>query len=153
MTFAAAVLLLMAQFSPGPKQYVTLIPPSEPLKARAGTVVEAPVAFAVERGYHINSHKPTEEFMLPTRMEWTAPGLKHIVDTYPQPELKSFPFAPNKKLSVYEGVQTLKAKFVVPAGSKAGTITVEGRMRYQACDNAACYPPRYAGVKFSVEVK
>ena len=33
----------------------------------------------------------------------------------------------------------------VPVVAAAGEHTVAGSLRYQACDHAACYPPKVAG--------
>ena len=49
-----------------------------------------------------------------------------------------FSFEPKEKLDVYTGTFTVK----VPVVAAAGEHTVEGSLHYQACDNAACYPPK-----------
>jgi hypothetical protein len=50
----------------------------------------------------------------------------------------SFSFDPTEKLDVYAGDFTMK----LPVVAAAGEHTVSGVLRYQACDNAACYPPK-----------
>jgi hypothetical protein len=44
---------------------------------------------------------------------------------------------------VYAGDFTVK----LPVVAAAGEHTVEGSLKYQACDNAACYPPKTLPVK------
>jgi hypothetical protein len=39
---------------------------------------------------------------------------------------------------VYMGDFTVK----LPVVARAGAHTVDGTLRYQACDHAACYPPK-----------
>jgi hypothetical protein len=126
--------------------------PRTAVTARPGGSVEITLEFIIPQGYHINSNKPTEEYLIPTRVEWTAGALKHQADTFPPPVLKSFAFAPNKKLSVFEGVQKLKSRFAVPAGAP-GPVTLEGKFRYQACDDAVCYPPRTTEFKVPVQIR
>ena len=109
------------------------------------------VKFQVAAGYHINSHKPSLDYLIPTRLEWAASKLKHLGDAFPPAALKSFSFSPDKKLAVYEGSQTLKSRFTVPANTPPGRLVLEGRLHYQACDDKACYPP--ASVPFQVPVE
>jgi hypothetical protein len=35
---------------------------------------------------------------------------------------------------------------------QAGKYIVRGTLKYQACDNAACYPPRQLPVSFDVKI-
>ena len=55
----------------------------------------------------------------------------------------SFSFEPNTKLDVYTGDFTLTAHLT----SKPGQGTVKAALHYQACDAAACYPPKLLAVE------
>ena len=90
--------------------------------------------------------------MIPTRLEWAPSALKHLEDVYPAAKSKQFSFSPGQKLAVYEGVQTLKARLAVPATAPLGKITLEGKLRYQACDDKACYPPASVTIQVPVEI-
>ncbi len=136
-----------------PAELVHLTPPPAPLVARPGKLMEVPVRFTVEHGYHINSNRPSLDYLIPTRLEWSASGLKHLEDRFPPAELKAFSFSPEKKLSVYEGRQTMKSRFAVPATAPAGKLTLSGRLHYQACDDKTCYPPASVDVRVPVEIQ
>ncbi len=137
-----------------PREYVKIIPPPMPVTAKPGTALEVTVDFEVLPGYHINSNKPTDEYMIPTRMEWSRlAGMKHKGDFFPPAENKAFSFTSGRKLAVYEGPQILKSRFTVPSTASPGRAVLEGRLRYQACDDKACYPPTAAEVKVTVEIK
>jgi cytochrome c biogenesis DsbD-like protein len=109
--------------------------------------------FRVPPGYHINSNTPKSEFLIPTALKMDLPTdiiLGKI--EYPVGEDASFPFSPDEKLSVYSGDFTIAVavhplKSVVP-----GKYLMRGVLRYQACDNAACYPPKNLPVSFEVKV-
>jgi hypothetical protein len=109
--------------------------------------------FRVGDGFHINSNTPTADFLIPTALKFDTPTdivLGKI--TYPQGEEKSFPFAPDDKLSVYSGDFTVTLK-VHPLSTVApGNYEFHGQLKYQACDNAACYPPKQVPVNFQVKV-
>ena len=146
---ALLALLLLAP----PRDLVTVTPPETPFAARRGETLEVAVKFQVAAGYHINSHKPSLDYLIPTRVEWSASKLKHLGDAFPPAALKSFSFSPDKKLAVYEGAQTLKSRFAVPAGAPPGRLVLEGRLHYQACDDKACYPPTSVSFQAPVEVR
>lgn len=109
--------------------------------------------FRIPPGYHINSNTPKSEFLIPTALKMDLPTdiiLGKI--EYPPGEDATFPFSPDEKLSVYSGDFTIALgvhplKSVVP-----GKYVMHGVLRYQACDNAACYPPKTLPLSFEVKV-
>ena len=109
--------------------------------------------FRVPPGYHINSNAPKSEFLIPTALKMDLPTdiiLGKI--EYPPGEDKNFPFSPDEKLSVYSGDFTI-AVAVHPLHSVVpGKYEMRGVLRYQACDNASCYPPKNLPVNFEVKV-
>jgi hypothetical protein len=109
--------------------------------------------FRVPPGYHINSNTPKSEFLIPTALKMEVPTdiiLGKI--EYPAGEDRSFPFSPDEKLNVYSGDFTI-AVGVHPLHSVVpGKYVMHGVLRYQACDNAACYPPKTLPVSFDVKV-
>jgi hypothetical protein len=71
---------------------------------------------------------------------------------YPAGQLKSFPFDPSEKLSVYSGDVVITGRLIAPPHAATGTYTVHGDFKYQACDNNACYPPKTVPISFNVKV-
>jgi hypothetical protein len=64
----------------------------------------------------------------------------------------SFPFDPDEKLNVYTGEFQVNV-LVRPLHSvQAGKYVVRGTLKYQACDNAACYPPKQLPISFDVKI-
>jgi Disulphide bond corrector protein DsbC len=109
--------------------------------------------FRVQDPYHINSSKPLQEELIPTQLHFSLPG--EIVlgrMQYPAGKLMSFPFDPNTKLSVYSGDVIVKGMVVAPPTAASGTYTVHAELKYQACDNNACYPPKQLPFTFNVKV-
>lgn len=109
--------------------------------------------FRVGKGFHINSNTPKSEFLIPTALKMDVPtdiALGKIA--YPAGTDVSFPFSPDEALSVYTGDFTITVavhplKSVVP-----GKYVMHGVLRYQACDNAQCFPPKTLPVSFDVKV-
>jgi hypothetical protein len=109
--------------------------------------------FHVGTGFHVNSNTPTEEFLIPTALTLEAPTDIVIGRvTYPAGELASFPFAPEQKLSVYTREFTVWVSVRPLASILPNRYAIHGTLKYQACDNAACYPPKRLPVEFNVKV-
>jgi len=111
------------------------------------------LTFHVKPGFHINSHQPTEPELIPTELKFFPPEDLVVAKVhYPPGVLTSFPFDPSTKLSVYSGDVTIRGMILTQAKATAGTYTVHGELRYQACDNNSCYPPKKLPVQFDVKI-
>jgi hypothetical protein len=121
--------------------------------AQRGAPTKVNLNFRVPPGYHINSNTPNSEFLIPTALKMDLPTdivLGKI--EYPAGEDRSFPFSPDEKINVYSGDFTI-ALAVHPLHTVVpGKYVMRGVLRYQACDNAACYPPKNLPVSFEVKV-
>jgi hypothetical protein len=122
---------------PKPKSYVTYAPEPQVVTAGKRSMVE--MHFRVLNGFHVNSNTPKSEILIPTKLALQpAAGVKAEAAEYPAGTAYSFSFSPKEKLDVYAGDFTVK----LPVIAAAGTHTVDGTLHYQACDHAACYPPK-----------
>jgi cytochrome c biogenesis DsbD-like protein len=120
-----------------PKSYVVYGAEQQNVVAGKRSVLE--LHFRVLDGYHVNSHTPKSELLIPTRIELQpATGVKADAVEYPSGTSYSFSFDPTEKLDVYTGTFTVR----LPVVAEVGTHSVDGTLRYQACDHAACYPPK-----------
>jgi hypothetical protein len=119
------------------KSYVTY--DAEPQMVAAGKRSVLEVRFEVVDGYHVNSHTPKSELLIPTKITLKpAAGVKTETPEYPSGTAYSFSFSPKDKLDVYAGAFIIR----LPVVAEAGQHEVDGTLRYQACDHAACYPPK-----------
>ncbi len=155
-TITAIMLCLaalgMAQ-TPGDKQpYVTMAPVGS-VQLRAGATASVELDFRIGSEFHINSHQPKADYLIPTALKLNAPEQLTVADlTYPAGEDMTFPFSPNEKLSVYSGDFSINAVLKAPTSAAAGSYPVKGELRFQACDHSACYPPHSIPVQFQVTV-
>ena len=59
---------------------------------------EITVVANIVSGYHIDSHKPTDPYLIPTTIAAELPEGFQLVDTvYPPGEEKRFPFSPTSR--------------------------------------------------------
>ncbi len=123
--------------APKPKSYVVYAAEQQVIAAGKKSVLE--LHFRVVDGFHVNSHTPKSELLIPTQIVLQpAAGVKADAVEYPAGTSYSFSFDPTEKLDVYSGAFTVK----LPVVAEAGSHTIAGTLRYQACDHAACYPPK-----------
>ncbi|MCB1019433.1 MAG: hypothetical protein KDC27_05870 [Acidobacteria bacterium] len=140
-----AALALSAQFRGF--QAASVAPP-QPLSIKAGGETRLPLTVRVRRGYHINSSKPNEDYLIPTALTWDAAPLEVVRVEYPEAETVTYDFSP-KPLSVYSGEIEIVTVLRAPAGAKPGE-TLSGQLHYQACNDKACLAP--TSVEISVPV-
>ena len=119
----------------------------EQVTVSAGKAATVTLHFRIAPGLHINSHTPRQEELIPTTL--TIPvgsGVRLDGAVYPPGTDFTLPLDPTTKLSVYSGEFTIQARIVAAPGDHF----VEARLRYQACDNNACMPPKTITVAIDV---
>jgi hypothetical protein len=143
----------LAQEEFTPKGPVVKMAPTPVAAAVQGKPVTVSLSFNVATGYHINSNQPKSEFLIPTALK-IEPATDIVIGKtiYPDGQDTSFAFAPDEKLNVYTG--DFKVDLIVhPLHSvQPGKYVVRGSLKYQACDNTACYPPKNLPVSFDVKI-
>jgi len=149
---AAQVLFLLFAFCLLPSAFAQskLPKPSEvvapkitvtPARVAAGGTVNVTLVGAIMDGFHVNSNKPLEDYLIATELEPKLPAnVKLVSTTYPKEKLQKFPFS-EKPLAVYEGEFTVQMKLQVARGTAPGAVKIPLALRYQACNDEACLPP------------
>lgn len=108
----------------------------------------------IEPGWHVNAHEPNESFLIPTAITLTLPeGVVAGAVTYPEPEAKTFAFAAGKKLLVYEGEVAMTTALTLPESFAGDEFTIVGELRFQACNDTTCLPPRTVRAETTVAVQ
>jgi hypothetical protein len=123
------------------------------LKAKRGAPATVTLKVSLPAGFHANSNTPTEPNLIPLTLKWTAGPLQNGVVTYPKPSLEQYTFTAGKPISVVEGAFDLVTKFKVPATAAPGPAAQTGTLRYQACNDRMCFPPKTVPVSVTVSVE
>lgn len=149
MVVLAAASAAAQGFDDEPVFRVRLEADREPLVA--GESARLAVVIRVERGWHVNSHRPGDDFSVPTSLAWSVPeGWLVAVEGYPPGIPIQFDFA-EQPISVWEGSVVIPATVRVPAdagGSAAIAVTVTA----QACNDTQCLPPVEVGARLEPTV-
>ena len=128
--------------------------PTAPINLRPGQSATAEFRFHVADGYHINSSKPKSDLLIPTELKLQPlPSPLAIKDfQYPAGKDLTLSFDPTEHLSVYSGDFSVHAHLAATRGATPGHYQLAGELRYQACSDRACYPPKKLPVNLEVEV-
>lgn len=122
--------------APTGKGHVTFA--AEVIEVAAGKPEIVELRFRVDEGFHVNSHTPKDELLIPTMLKLdNTTGVKVVGVEYPA----GSPFklsGDGQTLDVYQGEFRVRLRVVVPKGQS----TLKGGLRYQACDSASCFPTR-----------
>lgn len=117
-----------------------------------GETVRAAVEMRIAAGFHVNANPPSEDFLIPTEISLVdARGLEIVQVFYPPALEKTFGFWP-EPLRVYEGSTVAGVVLRVADDSEPGGRNIEFRVRYQACNDEACFAPAEATYVLPVEV-
>jgi thioredoxin:protein disulfide reductase len=138
---AALLCLSLNASAQNPDSVVSIraIAPAESLQAGKPAVIT--VELSISNPYHINSDRPLENYLIPTALELTPyPGVAFGKATFPPPAIKKLPFS-DSPMSVYEGTIKISTEITPDFNLKQKDIILQGKIRYQACDNYTCLRP------------
>ena len=124
-----------------------------PEKTGRGRTVKGTVVMEIPAGLHVQSSRPLDKFLVPTKLEIEAPqGVRVSAPIYPRALLRNLKFS-KAKVAVYEGRALIRFNVSVPANFNGNSAEVKGRLRFQACNDDACFPPQTREVKMWINVE
>jgi thiol:disulfide interchange protein DsbD len=119
---------------------------------KPGADIRVAVVMNIQDGWHINSNRPTLDWLIPTELTLTLPdGISQTNIQYPPSKTFKFSFA-DDELDVYEGDAPIFLTYSVDAGLAPGSYPIDGRLRVQACDDMTCLPPSNLPISFTIVV-
>jgi len=117
-----------------------------------GQTVRAAVALEVAVELHVNANPPTYDYLIPVTLSIEGPeGINVVRAFYPEAEHVEFPYA-DEPLAVYEGTVVIGMELEVAADAPLGDHNLELSVRYQACNDRACFAPANARLALRVSV-
>lgn len=156
MIILAVFLLVPATFFATPPQSPPNIAVTASLsadKVQRGRTVKGTVVLDIPGGFHVNSSRPLEKFLIPTQLKLDPQnGIRVSAVSYPRAVLRKFKFSKNR-VSVYEGRATMSFNVTVPANASSGATELKGRVRYQSCNDELCFPPQSRDVSLWLNVQ
>lgn len=102
--------------------------------------VRVPVGVRIRRGYHINSNRPNDKFLIATELAWHEPPFAVDAIAYPPAEELRTRFSA-VPLAVFSSRIEIVTTFQVGEAPRQAR-ELRGSLRFQACTDRACLPPR-----------
>lgn len=116
------------------------------------SVLTGTVSVHLNSGNHVNSNTPNDEYLIPLRLTWNAGPLEVLDVSYPKAKQENYSFS-TKPVSVFTGEFEIVTRFQVPATPPRGPSMVTGKLRYQACTDSSCFPPKTVEVRLPVHIQ
>lgn len=120
--------------------------------ALKGAATRGTIVLDIPGGLHVNSNRPASQYAIPTSVRVTARGARVGAVSYPRGRNRKFQFSENL-INVYEGRVAFPFTVIVPAGFRGDILKVRAVVRYQACTEEVCYPPRSKEVIFTARAR
>ena len=108
--------------------YLTVGEPQK-VAGKRGAAVQAKIPVTVMSGFHVNSNTPSEEYLIPLKLTWTATGALEGGQSIIPSRRRRSTSSREKPLSVYTGNFDLMANFKVAANAPAGPGVAAGKLR------------------------
>jgi hypothetical protein len=125
------------------------VAPPQTLSGKRGEPVQLKTQLQLANGYHLNSHKPGDPYLIPLKITWDTNVVDTVSVDFPEPRLEKYEFA-DKPLSVFTG------DFIVTSTVRpknAGFTVLNGKVRYQACSKTMCFPPKTVDIKVPADFR
>lgn len=120
--------------------------------AKRGGATRASIVIDIPAGLHVNSNRPSSQYAIATTVKVSSSGVKVGAVNYPRGHNRKFEFS-EQPINVYEGRVSFPFNVTVPANFRGNTVKVRAVVRYQACTNEVCYPPKNKEVTLTARVR
>jgi hypothetical protein len=131
-------------------EVLTYTPPASVSTARGGKT-DVVLSLRIAPGYHANSNKPNDSYLIPMSLTWNDGPLKPISVKFPKPETERLGFS-TRPVSVFTGSFDLVTHLQAAADAAPGSASIVGKLHYQACNDHTCLTPRTIEIRVPVEI-
>jgi thiol:disulfide interchange protein DsbD len=150
----AGALLLCAVDAGAQSRSVTATttPLAEHDRVAAGGTLRVALEVSLPEGFHVQSNRPRDPSLIPTVLTFNAPAGVTVQEVvFPTPvDLKQV--GVDQPLAVFERAFAVGAQFSMSAAVPRGEIVIPAHLRYQACNDTTCFPPKTADAEWTVRV-
>lgn len=142
--------VVLAETSGGPDLSIEVVGETEGVPA--GATARMAVLVTIPEGWHINAHKPREDYLIPTELDiLPAEGFAVGPRVYPEPSEHALQGA-ETPLLVYSGTFPIGFTIHAAASLAPGRYVLKAALQYQACNDTQCWMPTSLDIEMPVEV-
>lgn len=136
----ALALMLIAVAAPAAEAVFSVLPRWEREQQAAAGAYTLAVTVAVDEQWHINSHTPEDEDLIPTTLRLDLPpGWTAGEPVFPAHRRARFEFS-RELVAVHEGTFVIRVRVTIPPDSDTASM-LAGAVNAQACNDRECLPP------------
>lgn len=117
-----------------------------------GSTAKGAIVLSIPGGLHVNSSRPNSEYAIPTSVRLSGQGVRTGGISYPRGRNRKFQFSENV-INVYEGRVSIPFTVTIPANFRGDVVRIRAVVKYQACTNEVCYPPKNKEVTITAKVR
>jgi thiol:disulfide interchange protein DsbD len=148
---AASLALFQNTAHAAPPVVVHVTSPDTVRIAQRGTA-SAAVKVSIDKGYHVQAHPASADYLIATELTFKPlRGIKAGKLAYPAGAAYSLQ-GNDEKLSTYNGEISIQVPLRASDSVRPGDYTLEGSLRFQACDDKSCFAPATLPVSIAVHV-
>ena len=148
----AALLCLPCLWAQDSGSHLSVGEPQKVAGQRNAALTSA-IPCTVQAGFHVNSNTPTYDYLIPLKLTWISTGALTAGNvTYPKASMEKYAFS-EKPLSVVTGKFDLTAHFKVASNAPAGPGMATGQLKYQACNDRACFAPKTVEIAIPYQIR
>jgi thiol:disulfide interchange protein DsbD len=140
------------QAPPSPTELVHFEEPHT-VKLAPGQSVRVRLEFKIREHWHVNAHRPHEDFLVPTTLTLKpVAAVRPGAPRYPDPTEAKLSFS-ETPLAVYERKFEIEVPMTAARDAAKGKYAIAGTLRFQSCNDQVCLPPATIPVSFDVQVE
>jgi thioredoxin:protein disulfide reductase len=121
------------------------------LSIKQGESLQLDLIIAIKSGWHINSNKPNDDFLIPSEITIKATGINLSKVNYPKAHELNLSFS-EEPVSVYEATSNTKLTLFAKPDAPVGKQKLKVILDYQACNDVSCMPPVTVSTEVEVEI-
>lgn len=118
---------------------------------RAGEPMWVAVRLNLAPTWHVNSARPYEDFLIPTKLQCTPPAGWRVAGEIVYPPGHDVLLI-GDTMSVYESGAVIIVPLISDQSVAQGPVTITGNLHYQGCDDNSCVAPEDAPLAWHITV-
>src|SRR5438552_2405034 len=117
-----------------------------------GTLARAALQVKLPEGFHVQSNKPRDPSLIPTTLKFDAADPVKVREVVFPPAVDQKVLGYDQPLAVFERAFVIGVRFAVPSSVSPGDLVVPAHLRYQACNDTTCFPPKTVDATWTLHV-
>ena len=121
------------------------------IEAESGKEFRVKLFVDIKSGWHINSNKPNDEFLIPTEISIKEKNVKLLKVDFPKAENLNLSVS-DKPVSVFTGKFPIGLTLIIEKSFTADKLEIPVVFSYQGCNDQTCMPPADLTSNLSVSI-